>query len=198
MRKSIFAKIGAAAVVLTLVTSSLVGGTFAKYTSSTAGTGTAQVAKWAIAFKEGDTSITGNTFTFDLKNTNSEVVTIDDKLAPGSEGEIKFVINGTGSEVGYTYSAEADVSGLNGVPIKFYSNAGRTTPLTVTDNKIAFASKDVALGDVGTDQTIEIYWAWDKSSSDTDDTALGKAGTQGTITLDVTAEQLVTNTTPTP
>lgn len=196
MRKSIFAKIGAAAVVLTLVTSSLVGGTFAKYTSSTAGTGTAQVAKWAIAFKEGDTSITGNTFTFDLKNTNSEVVTTDDKLAPGSEGEIKFVINGTGSEVGYTYSAEADVSGLNGVPIKFYSNSARTTELTPTNDKIAFASTDVTLDKVGDDQTIDIFWAWDKDSTDLVDTEKGMAGTQGTITLDVTAEQLVTATTP--
>lgn len=196
MRKSIFAKIGAAAVVLTLVTSSLVGGTFAKYTSSAAGTGTAQVAKWAIAFKEGDTTV-GDTFSFDLKNTNSEVVTTDDKLAPGSEGEIKFVINGTGSEVGYTYSAEADVSELNGVPIKFYSDAERKTSLTVTaDKKIAFASKDVALGDVGTDQTIEIYWAWDKDSTDSDDTKQGVDGTTGTITLNVTAEQLVTATTP--
>lgn len=196
MRKSIFAKIGAAAVVLTLVTSSLVGGTFAKYTSSTAGTGTAQVAKWAIAFKEGDTTV-GDTFSFDLKNTNSEVVTTDDKLAPGSEGEIKFVINGTGSEVGYTYSAEADVSGLNGVPIKFYSDSARTTELTPTNDKIAFASTDVTLDKVGDDQTIDIFWAW-STLTDKADTTQGTTGTTGTIKLAVTAEQLVTNTTPTP
>ena len=196
MTKSIFAKIGAAAVVLTLVTSSLVGGTFAKYTSSTTGTGTAQVAKWAIAFKEGSDTITGDTFTFNLKNTNGEVVTTDDKLAPGSEGEVKFVINGAGSEIGYSYSAEADVSGLNGVPIKFYSDAARTTALTVTDNKITFASTDVALADVGNDQTIDIFWAWDSASSDSDDTTKGEAGTTGTIKLAVTAEQLVTTTTP--
>ncbi|MBS6955305.1 MAG: hypothetical protein KH230_18975 [Enterocloster asparagiformis] len=52
MKKSIFAKIGAAAVVLTLVTSSLVGGTFAKYVTNAKGTATATVAEWGVTFKK--------------------------------------------------------------------------------------------------------------------------------------------------
>ena len=51
MKKSIFGKIGAAAVVLTLVTSSLVGGTFARYATEKSATATAAVAQWNVSFK---------------------------------------------------------------------------------------------------------------------------------------------------
>ena len=52
MKKSIFGKIGAAAVVLTLVTSSLVGGTFAKYTSSASASGKVTAAKLLMAIMQ--------------------------------------------------------------------------------------------------------------------------------------------------
>lgn len=196
MKKSIFGKVGAAAVVLTLVTASLVGGTFAKYTSTATGTGTAQVAKWAIAMKEGDNAITGDTFTFTLENSNANAVSKKDTIAPGSDGEIKFAINGENSEVGYSYIVNADISLLGGIPIKFYSDAAKSHEITFTDNKAEVAKGDVELADVGTEKTASIYWAWDSTSTDAKDTTVGIAGTAGTITVTITAEQYIKSETP--
>lgn len=200
MRKSIFAKIGAAAVVLTLVTSSLVGGTFAKYTSSTAGTAKATVAKWAVAFKDSKDAALVKDFSLDLVNTNDDAKTTENMIAPGSKGQIVLSIDGTGSQVGYSYKIEADTSKLGGVPVVFYEDSKMETPVTKTGDTFEISKGDVALDKVGTPVTATVYWAWDSTSEDADDTTLGTAETQvvGTIGLTFTAEQLVTNTTPTP
>lgn len=199
MKKSIFGKIGAAAVVLTLVTGSLVGGTFAKYTSTATGTGTAQVAAWKIAMKEGTNPIEGKEFVFNLENTDPTVTSKQGTIAPGSKGEIKFTIDGTGSEVGYTYTVNADISGLGNVPIKFYSDVDRKTPIDFTSNKAEVANGSVELDDVKIGQTASIYWAWDSTTDETD-TSLGELGEaenrRGTIVVKITASQLTTDVTP--
>lgn len=195
MKKSIFGKIGAAAVVLTLVTGSLVGGTFAKYTSTVTGTGKATVAAWKIAMKEGEkNAITSDKFNFDLINLNSGAASEDGKIAPGSKGEIQFTIDGTGTQVEYTYSVSADITSLGSVPIKFYSDEARTPDkeITFTGNTAEVASGEVLLDSESKVKTASIYWAWD-STTDTADTTLGEAETAitGTIDVSITATQKV-------
>ena len=64
MKKSIFGKIGAAAVVLTLVTSSLVGGTFAKYVTNASAKANVTVASWGVTFnKDENASFDNQTIT---------------------------------------------------------------------------------------------------------------------------------------
>lgn len=189
MKKSIFSKVGAAAMVLTLVTASLVGGTFAKYTSTASGTGTATVAKWAIAMKQNDTAITNNTFTFDLANTNTNAATVAGKIGPESKGEIKMTIDGTGSEVGYTYDITFDTSGLGNVPIKFYKDAEMNTELTYTDKKVSMTD-NVEQTAVGTAKDVVVYWKW-VSEGDATDTGLGETPVSGTVAVTMTANQLV-------
>lgn len=198
MKKSIFSKVGAAAVVLTLVTASLVGGTFAKYTTTATGTGTATVAKWAIAMKQNDTAISNNTFTFDLANTNMNAATASGKIGPESQGAIKMTIDGTGSEVGYAYDITFDTSGLGTVPVKFYSDAEMKTPLTYTDNK-ATMTGNVEQAAVDTAKDVTVYWKWDPDSTDAADTTLGESATAvtGTVAVTMTANQLI-KTTPAP
>lgn len=196
MKKNIFTKIGAAAVVLTLVTASLVGGTFAKYTSTVSATGTASVAKWAVAFKEGaDNTLETGKAAVVLKNENTKAAVKDGEIAPGSFGTIELTIDGTGSEVGYKYTVTANNQGINGVPITFYSDAERKTKIDFTGNEAEVGTGTVALANVGTPKTVELYWAWD-SASDTTDTNLGETPVDGTITLDITAEQYIEPETP--
>lgn len=192
MKKSIFTKIGAAAVALTLVTSSLVGGTFAKYTSTVSASGTASVARWAVAFKEGASNAlnTGSAKVV-LKNENTKAATNDGEIAPDSFGTIALMIDGTGSEVGYTYTVTANNGGLGTVPVAFYSDAERTQKINFTSNEAEVESGTVALDDVGTAKTVNIYWAWE-SADDATDTSLGETPIDGTVTLNITAEQLIT------
>lgn len=100
-------------LVLTLITSCFVGGTFAKYVTKGEGKDTARVAKWGVTvtgneagmFKE---KYTGDTAGLGEKNT---VVAGDEVLAPGTKGtfEDTFSISGT-PEVAVEVALTADVS----------------------------------------------------------------------------------------
>lgn len=187
MKKSIFSKVGAAAMVLTLVTASLVGGTFAKYTTTVVGTGKATVAKWDVKISKDNVAQTAN-FDFDLADTSTMNVT-DGKLAPGAEGTIELVVNGGTSDIGYMYSAEIDTTNLAGIPIEFYNGAD-SKPIEITGNKaVIIANKEVALSKVKEDQTISIRWSWPNDTDGTVDTPIGTGVETGTFAVTVSAEQ---------
>lgn len=195
MKKSIFTKMGAAAMVLTLVTASLVGGTFAKYTSTVDGTAKATVAKWAIAMKSDNTELNAQNATIALVNKNTEVDTKDNKIAPGSKGDFTLAIDGNGSDIGFTYSIMADDTNLGGVPIKFSLSEDMSNPIAFTGHKATIiAETDVEKENVGTPITKTIYWAWDANDTGDNaaDTAAGVAATAngGTVTFTMTATQL--------
>lgn len=187
MKKSIFSKVGAAAMVLTLVTASLVGGTFAKYTTTVTGTGTATVAKWDVKILKDGVEQSAN-FNFNLADTSNMNVA-DGKLAPGAEGTIELVVNGGASDIGYMYSAEIDTTDLAGIPIEFYNGAD-STPIKIENNKaVIIANKEVALGKVKDDQTISIRWSWPNDTDGTVDTPIGTGVEKGTFAVTVSAEQ---------
>lgn len=196
MKKSIFAKIGAAAVVLTLVTSSLVGGTFAKYTSSANATANATVAKWNVAFKEGEDG--ANNFTkgyeFTLQNDNEEAKTTSGTIAPGSTGQIQLAVDGTGTQVGFTYEITANVVDLGGIPLKFYSDVARDTEheISLTGDIVSLAKGEIGVDDNTKDASVTIYWAWDTTAEDSADTTLGEKqeDVKGTIALSLSATQI--------
>lgn len=195
MKKNIIAKIGAAAVVLTMVTTSLVGGTFAKYTSTVSGDVKASVAAWKIAFKNGDTDITSNE-SVEISLNNMDNAVKDGKIAPGSYGEIKLTIDGSGTEVSYDYKVVADLEQLSGIPIKFYTDGKHGTELTPTGNTLTLAdTTSVDKDALDKINFVTIYWAWNATGKtetteiDTADTAAGKDPKSGTITLTMTATQ---------
>ncbi len=99
MKKSIFGKIGAAAVVLTLVTSSLVGGTFAKYMTNASGTAAGTVANWGVTFKNGENEFTGENAKITLTGKGGK-----DTLLPGDKGSFTIKLDGSSADVGFTYT----------------------------------------------------------------------------------------------
>ena len=195
MKKSIFGKIRAPAVVLTLVTSSLVGGTFAKYTSSITATGSAVAAKWLVDFKVGGNKITEEAKTFTLTDTSGNTEVGSGKIAPGSSGSIAFSIDGSESEVGYSYTIKADVSELNGLPLKFHKTDKNGEVLTPDDNGIIeLVTGDVELDKVATAVDSAIYWEWENTADD--ETANDKQyqGETGQIDVTFTATQYIKTT----
>lgn len=205
MKKSIFGKIGAAAVVLTLVTSSLVGGTFAKYTTSVTGSAKATVAKWNVTFEHGEGD-SATPFVKDtevaLINENASVVTTNNTIAPGSNGVITLAVNGNDSEIGYTYEIKADMKDFN-VPIKFYeyanSTKGKEIMPDVTTKEAILANGSVTQDKLTEEVNVQVYWEWkDTAEGNETDTDLGDGTTlvKGAIPLTITAEQLYTTSTP--
>lgn len=102
MKKTKFMRAALLLLVLTLITSCFVGGTFAKYTTSANGTDTARVATWG--FKDTDSITLNDLFnTAYDKNVNGKA----DVIAPGTTNSATFAFKFSGQEaapeVAYTF-----------------------------------------------------------------------------------------------
>ena len=198
MRKRFnFGRLSALALALTLITSCLMGGTLAKYTSEAKGTGKATVAQWKVTFKANDTEIKSETLTFDLKDTGTNKDNVKDGLiAPGSTGSIPIEIDASGSEVATKLTYTIDRSSIGSVPIEFYSDSEFKNKIIWNDNKFT-NSKDISSGASGNDAkyVTTLYWKWE-TVDDATDTTLGSkdAAETGTISITLSAEQAVTTT----
>ena len=193
--------IGVAALALTVVSSCIVGGTLAKYTTTATGQGTAIVAKWAPTFQFG----TNGTFSAstDVNLTDGDVTDgkklVADKIAPGTEGSFGVQLTRGDTEVGFTY--EITISEIANQPanLKFYKEDGTTEllkegdvyKLTPTDHTM-----DANATGAAATKTVVVKWKWpyEKSANSTEndatDTADGTAGKTMSFKLNCTATQV--------
>lgn len=211
-------RVAMAVLVATMLSACMVGGTFAKYTSSASGSDTATVAKWEINVSNtnGDNKvdITENpAITFDLFKTvnntgntvaegNVAVATGTDThlIAPGTAGSFALRIENA-SEVKAKYSIElTETANTSNVPLQ-YSVNGTTWKDSIDELEMG-ALTDVSI-DMNAIDTKTVYWRWvfegttdsgHAGQTDATDTALGVAAQdtapQVTITAKVTATQV--------
>lgn len=114
MKKNWFLRIGLVALVLTLATACLLGGTFAKYTTTVAGKDSIQVAKFNFVAKDKDGVA--------LADANKAIDLFDDvayaaansvatgKFAPGAYGTFQIVLDNSGSDVDVVINAASAVT----------------------------------------------------------------------------------------
>ena len=110
MKKTKFMRAALLLLVLTLITSCFVGGTFAKYTTSASGSDSARVATWGF-------NDTGSVTLNDLfktaydKNVNGKA----DVIAPGTTNSATFAFKFSGQEaapeVAYTFTVNPTITG---------------------------------------------------------------------------------------
>lgn len=196
MKKNVFMRAALLLLVLTLITSCFVGGTFAKYTSSKSTTSTATVARWSFNVN-GKNIVAAEDFALnifetilDSNGTDAELDVSIKKIAPGTSGVFTLSVENT-SEVTATYTVSlTDYDGA-GVPLEFSTDGSSWT----TDVASVTVSNTLAAGT--NENTAPIYWRWsfndvaDLKDDDTD-TNLGKAATlaQPSITVKVVAVQV--------
>lgn len=195
-------------LVLTLITSCFVGGTFAKYVSEGEGTDSARVAKWGVV-------VTGKGDAFAKKyaaDDNSDNIGISVKsdtpvVAPGTSGTFKGVtITGTPEvavkvETVATVDLTGDWIGADGsyyCPLVFDINGVKVSGLDASStaefaaelkakiesaaNGVVPAGEDLAASDkvpVLLKGGNKISWEWAFEGNDTNDTALGNAAANG-------------------
>lgn len=157
-KRSYVSCLGALAVAMTLVTTSLTGGTMAKYATEVTGSATATVAAWSFKANGDDTTMTridlgstANRASYD-KDTIKEGV-----IAPGTEGSFEIVVDGTGSEVGIDCSIIISNDGENGIPDGFIFNVD-DNPYTLDkpiEKTIAYNGTAEAMK-----KTIIVTWEW--------------------------------------
>ena len=137
MKKHNMMRVASALAVVTLLSTSVISGTLAKYTSeATSQAESARVAKWAInaGSKNGTlqaiSEAGSNSFTFDLFNTVKDTATgggsetdisaNDDTtiIAPGTWGYVDLVIEND-SEVSAKYSIKLEKTSKDTVPLQY-------------------------------------------------------------------------------
>ena len=193
MKKNKMMRLASVLLVLTLLTTSVISGTFAKYTSTVTGSATATVAKWS--FEVNDTEIAANpanTVIFNLFDTSTnfdeagnDVAT--GKIAPGTKGSFNFKVENT-SEVSAKYTITFTTTfptGITSDRFKFYSDEAMTQEITLADGKYTAANAvEIEVGDSEAD-TVTVYWQW-TFGDDVDDSAIGIAAQNGTTVVTVT------------
>ena len=191
MKKNMIMRFASLLLVVTLLSTCAISGTFAKYTSGKSAFDTATVAKWS--FKVGGADIASNSFSFNLfdtiNDTGNSVAETDVALgmiAPGTAGSFALELKNE-SEVTAQYAIDYTVTNTSNIPIKF-SVDGKTW----TDDLADVTASDATKLAVGAEaQTITVQWMWAFEGSDNTDTNLGTAGTaEVTVSASVTATQV--------
>lgn len=205
MKKNRLMRLACLLIVLTLMTSCFVGGTFAKYTTSAGAEDTARVAKWG--FDE------ATSLTFELFNVSDDTgIGADGLIAPGSSKTINFdfVNSATDAapEVAYkvtvsTDGSTANIGDLDGVVTwKLGTNSYTSWSAFLAAIKNlsgnASGSKEYAPNDPLPDVlkngvNNSVGWEWPFNGDDDKDTKLGNTYTQDvTLKITITVEQLNT------
>lgn len=200
MKKNRMMRLASLLLVLVLMTSSVVGGTFAKYTSKATASDTARVAKWEILVDTVNIAQeTTQIISFDLFSTiyDTDGGAAEDNvaanlLAPGTKGSFTVDITNN-SEVDAQIKATLSAVETHDLPIQ-YSLDG----VSGWTNELADLSVDEAVDMNGGKATVTVHWQWVYSTGEAGDTAdtklgiLAAAGTDVgvTVTMAVEATQI--------
>lgn len=168
MKKNYAAKLGALALVLTMMSTCLMGGTLARYVTEVTGTATATVAKWS--FKANGETATIKAF--DLASTAYDEITLAEKrIAPGTEGSFDIDLDGSGSEVGIDYTvkvaAETGITLPGDLTFQIINGTGDPQSYTLGNEITGTINHDTTANSMK--KTITVKWAWDFGKDDTKD-----------------------------
>lgn len=199
-------RLGAVALSLTLITTCLMGGTLAKYTSTVEGNATAVTAKWGFEVN-GQAETIENSIS--LANTAYKGVA-ENKIAPGTEGSFELNLDGSGSEVGIEYiitleDANSDKTDGTNIPDGMVfstkkiegGNTGFSLTALATEEDNGLSGK-IPYSTTASDmkETVTVYWKWNDAGEGSNDN--GSAGKDWKINISVTGEQIAPEKSTTP
>lgn len=200
MKKNKIMRLASGLLVVAMMTTCAISGTFAKYISTTSGNDTATVAKWSFEVNDTEIAVTGTAQTVDFKlfetindtgNTADEADVKDEKIAPGTSGSFALKLENT-SEVNAKYTITLDESNSSDIPLQ-YSLDGATWKDSIAELTTTGLTEQAIDMETGS-ATHTVYWRWvyegatdDAHNSQTDitDVALGVAAqtTAPTVTI---------------
>lgn len=197
-KKSYASRLGVLAVALTLVTTCLVGGTMAKYTTTAAGTGSGTVAKFDVDIKVNNVDDLAEAEIKDLFEVLNNNNVNGNKLAPGTHGYFDLAVTNN-SEVKVEVS-EVKIEAVStnaSVPMQFAVTESAVTdkPADKSFQDITNFSADVKqqFGSDAIDWTansntkkVRIWWQWAPGDTVERDTADTKLGTDAANTANAT------------
>lgn len=183
MKKSLFGFM--ALLLLVGISSRYVAGTYAKYTSTVNGSGSATVAKWSFATDNADTD-----FEISITPTAIEETLVDERIAPGTSGAFDIELSNENSEVGVEVTIA--FTGTNNVPSNLvFKQSG--TDVVMTGQNANTLTAYIAAGQT---LTVPLTWEWPYETTGTlatedgQDTTDGETGAEMTVTAVITGVQV--------
>ena len=215
MKKNKMMRLASFLLVATLLTTSMISGTFAKYVTEGSASDSARVAKWGVAITATGDEAFAPKYDDAAKTDGTKVVSAvgDDVLAPGTNGTLGGIKITGKPEVMVNVAVTADLN-LDGwvlagdveyCPLVF-TVAGEEIKMdenitTVEALEAAVEAKLTALSatnvpantDLATDRDVTITWEWPFEGNDGKDTELGNRAARGSAaTIDFECEATVT------
>ena len=216
MRKNKFMRAASGLLVAVLLTTCVISGTFAKYTTTSTGADSARVATWG--FDDKASIKLDNLFDKAYSNTdgNETVKSVDaDVIAPGTNGFATFQFKYSGAkatpEVGYTFNVSTDGSSIkdaikknSNIQWKLDDENWGTWDQMIADiealdgNKAADTDKKTpadyyapnslptAFNEKNQTHTVSWQWKFDENNNDVTDTEMGNAADLADVTLKIT------------
>lgn len=141
------------AIILIIAVSFLGGQTFAKYVSQVRGEGVAEIATWNFKVNGQKEQVQQ----INLASTYNNETLVDNKLAPGTTGNFKIVVDGTGSDVGIDYNITFANESTKPENIKFIYNDVQYNSISELGNAM---SGTINANDENKERTLEVEWIW--------------------------------------
>lgn len=195
-RKSHVARLGVLALVLTLVTTSLLGGTMARYVTEVTGTATATVAAWSFkANTQGEKMTAIDLGATANRDSYTGATVKEGVIAPGTKGSFKIALDGSGSEVGIDYVVKIAAASDTTLPtdLTFKVDNAAYTLGSDTTGTIAYSDTADAMK-----KELTVTWEWpfdgDNDKTTNDNTYADK---DWTLDITVTGKQVTPTAAPT-
>ena len=188
MRKNKMMRAASGLLVATLLTTSVISGTFAKYTSTASGNDTATVAKWSFEAMGEEIAVTGDKTNLkfnlfdtinDTGNAAPEEDVADNKIAPGTAGSFEIKVKNT-SEVTAEYTIALSETNNSNIPLQYSLDGTNWVDSIGELTMTGLTKKQLDIG--AAEATHTVYWRWmfegttsgaHDGQTDATDTALG-------------------------
>ena len=198
MKRNTILRVSAILLVLTLLSTCVISGTFAKYTTSANADDDARIAKWGVVVEA-----TAEAFTENDDDTVISFVSGENVLAPGTDGNLCGLTITGQPEVAVKIDATAEleltdwaVDGVYYCPLVItvgttefkgndYADA-EAFEKAVEDAIVAEIAKDSVDPNTNLADSVAVTWAWAyEGNDDVKDTALGNEANPDTISIAV-------------
>ena len=192
-------------LILLLIGALVVPYTFARYANLFGGNASIEIAKWAVALKQGEEAVS-ETFDLELSSDASDYV-VKDKIAPDSTASNTIQLDLNGTEVAITLKVKVDQQKLteNLEKLKVHTEEF-STKITVTNEQGASEVTDNGNGtytiklpnNQAFDSTngkynikVSVTWVNNEDNNSADTNAAKEDSAILTVPVNVTVEQLI-------
>lgn len=149
-------------ILLVMLLAFIGGQAYAKYVSSIRGEGIAEIATWDFKVNGQKEQVEQ----INLVSTCNNETLVNNKIAPGTSGEFKIIVDATGSEVGINYNITFTEEENKPQNLKFIYDGVKYDSIKELENNL---SGIINANEPNKFKTINIQWEWEYETGKTEE-----------------------------